>query len=301
MTRSGRLHWSAVGIGVSGTVVFCLGLWSRFTHDWDSRVPFRPTDGCGHLHGSDHPGPLAGLPAVTVPVSPGLRIVADTEQGSMARIRPFVDGTLVCLTKPQDIALVRRILRDPLESDTLRNEAANLLNRSQDDNLTADLIAVLGHPAEEERFRSFAAQHLGMIWLAEGSPKKSPEHNVLLDCLEDRHVEVRREALLPLARGGDPAAAAYVRGCLADPESAPLHDLCIRLVADIGLRDQLPKVRSYLPSSNEVEYLAALDAVARLRDTESVGACERAARHHNPRIAQAGTRSLLALKGGRDD
>ena len=232
---------------------------------------------------------------ITLPVSPSLWITADRTQSEELRLKPLVDGTVVLIDQPQDILLMRRILLDSEEGDTIRNEAANLLNRSGIAELPNDLQTVLANPAEAARFRSFAMQHLGILWNQVGSPAASPLRAVLLTGLTDRHVAAQREALLALARGKDPAAPVRVEALLADPAASNQHDLCCRIVADLKLMNQLPALRRLLSSGDEVIRIAALDAAARLGDLESLDAVVMAAKDSNPRIASAGKRAQKVL------
>ena len=245
------------------------------------------------------PDPFVGIPSITVPVSPNLWIVADRSRSEEDRLKPLVNGTVVLIKEPQDIALIRRILRDPKEGDTIRNEAANLLNRSEVASLADDLIAILAHPAEQARFRSFAAQHIGVLWLQTGAKTETNAYKALLAALDDRHVEVRREALLPLARGHDPLIPALVHRLLTDPKDSNQHDLCCRIVADLGLTDELPVVRSLLSSPDEVIRIAALGAVAKMKDLVSHDVVSLAAKDGNARIAAAGQRALATLSEGK--
>ncbi|MFW5882144.1 MAG: hypothetical protein ACOCVS_00770 [Planctomycetota bacterium] len=199
------------------------------------------------------------------------------------------------IDQPQDIALIRRILRDPQEGDTIRNETANLLTRSEVPQLADDLIRVLEHPTERARFRSFAMQHLGVLWLQRGAKPDDPIRARLIAGLDDRHVPVRREALLPLTRGQDTIVPARIAAILGPDGDAAQWDLACRLVADLELADHLPAVRALLTEADETIRCAALDAIARMGDTASRAEAERAAQDANPRIAAAGRRALSAL------
>jgi HEAT repeat protein len=208
---------------------------------------------------------------------------------------PLVDGTVALIDQPQDVALMRRMLRDPTEGDTIRNEAANLLGRSQVKELVADLQAVLVHPAEAARFRSFAAQHLGLCWERAGYQPDLPEHRALQQALTDRHVEVRREALLALSRGKDPQVPTRIRELLADPTASDQHDLCCRLVADLGLTEHQATLQTLIGSSHESVAVAALDAVGRLKAASLRPAVETATTDPRPRVATTARRVLVLL------
>ena len=110
-------------------------------------------------------------------------------------------------------------------------------------------------------------------------------------------MEVRREALLPLARGRHEGVPQRVRTLLADHTAIGMHDLCCRIVADLGLADLLPAIRPLLSSPDEVIRIAALEAVTRMKDSASRDAAALAARDANERIAAAGRRAVAVLDG----
>ncbi len=213
---------------------------------------------------------FADIPVVSAPVSDVLRIVADRNQTEDARLQPLVDGNLPLISEAQDIALIRRILRDPNEGDTLRNEAANLLNRSEVGDLASDLIRVLNQDGEQARFRSFAAQHLGVLWNQEGAERNGASYDRLLACLNDRHIEVQREAMLALARGNEPSIADRVATILTDSQPQRLIDLACRIAAEKNLRDNLPAIRALRDHQNQVVARAAQGASKRLAAASEV-------------------------------
>lgn len=272
--------------------------WRGSSADGTSAMPASTNTSVDRPAAAAVPDPLAGVPQVTKPVSSALQITADRTRDDTARLQALVDGGLPQIDQAQDIALMRRILRDPSEGDTIRNEAANLLGRSEAPDLVADLQAVLAHPAEEERFRSFAMQHLGVHWNQHGSPHGAPDHAALRTGLSDRHVAVRREALLALSRGGDVTVPDHVTRLLADPAAAGEHDLAIRLAADLRMTDLLPTLRTMLVGDRpETIRIAALDAVARLHDASSRPVLLVAQDDKNPRVAAAGRQALTTLDG----
>jgi len=210
------------------------------------------------------------IPVVSAPVSDVLRVVADRSQTEDARLQPLVDGNLPLISEAQDIALIRRILRDPSEGDTLRNEAANLLNRSEVGALASDLIRVLDQDGEQARFRSFAAQHLGVLWNQEGSRREGETYGRLLACLNDRHIEVQREAILALARGNEPSIPDRVATIVTDGQPLALVDLACRIAAENNLLGNLPAIRSLKNHQDQVIARAAQDASKRLAAASEV-------------------------------
>jgi hypothetical protein len=261
---------------VLGLLVLAAGSWWRVTamrHQEGGLpaptggVPVRPPAGGDHLRSvallvlpAGVPAP--DLPPISVPLGPALRVVADRELPELDRLRPLVDGTLAVVTEPQDLLALRRILRDPAEGDTLRNECANALYRNEAPELAADLGAVLADRRNGARFRSFAAQHLGVLF--EADPGRAELRAELLACLEDDEVVLRREALWPLCRQGDALALARAEAWLQDPAAVGIHDLCCRIAAEIGRRDWVPRIRSLAANADPVIASAARQALATL-------------------------------------
>jgi HEAT repeat protein len=293
----------AVVVCSTGIAFLLTSIWWRMhsRREQPDRLPVPPTPpSTPSKPPTTEPGPFAGVPRVTQPVSPELRLVADRSQPEDTRLKPLVDGTVVLVKAPQDVALIRRILRDPAEGDTIRNEAANLLNRSEVPELVSDLQAVLEHPAEQARFRSFAAQHLGVLW-RQGDGKDEKLRDALRSLLTDRHVEVRREALWPLAQEMDPFALAVAAQSMVDPAATGMHDLCCRIAALCRLTDLTPAIRRLAAEAEEVPRIAAILALAELGDAGSRPLVERAISDANPRIAAAAKRALAVLDGKKAD
>ena len=209
-----------------------------------------------HLIGT--PAPL--LPETSAPLSFSLRVVADRELSQPERLKPLVDGSTVIIDDPAGILALRRILRDPDEGDTLRNECANALRVNEASDLADDLRVVLADRRNGDRFRSFATQHLGVLFEADPSDLKLRDD--LRAALGDQAVEVRREALWPLSRQGDPVGLAQAEVWLRDPTQSAVHDLCCRIAAQAARHDWLEPVRALVASQDEVVSAAAQRAVA---------------------------------------
>lgn len=268
--------WLGIGVCGLGLAALAFSLTRQLASQDDRPTPAPiPTSAAVQKHA---PGPgleeavsrtvpkdrFADIPVVSAPVSDVLRVVADRSQTENARLQPLVDGNLPLISEAQDIALMRRILRDPNEGDTLRNEAANLLNRSAIDDLASDLVRVLDQDGEQARFRSFAAQHLGVLWNQEGAKRNGAGYDRLLACLNDHHIEVQREAMLALARGNEPSIAERVATILTDSQPQGLIDLACRVAAEKNLRDNLSAIRALRDHQDQVVARAAQDASGRL-------------------------------------
>ncbi len=196
---------------------------------------------------------------------------------------------------------MRYVLRDPQDDDAVRNEAANLLRRSDDAGLTDDLINVLKNPAEGPRFRSFCIQHLWQQLEKAGADEREKIVTVLHQSLSDRHVEVRREALLALVRmcdqKGQETAAAWLTA--PGPEADAVRDLAIRCVQELDLREYMPEIRKHIRASNEVVRIAAIVALSQWGDEESRPAFEEAAKLSSVRLQRAGKAALERLDKAR--
>ena len=193
----------------------------------------------------------------------------------------MADEAMHLVTDPAILATVRNILLDPAESDTLRNEAANVLRRHDHPGLRDDLIAILADEREGDRFRSFAAQHLEDDLR---DPQSAEQVRALLRPLLDEPAPaVQREVLRALALIGDATALARLETWINDPQASWVHDLCCRLAADLGRQDLLPAIQAIAASGAE----------------DDSGDADRARRHAQVRPNQtAAQRAVAALTAG---
>lgn len=152
-----------------------------------------------------------------------------------------------------EVDAVVAVLRDRSEGDTIRHEAANLLRRSAYPELEQVLIDCLQHPDEQERFRSWAVQHLFMVFEERKAGDPNAAATLLAPLLDDPQPAVRREALLSLHRLDSAALAnpetpnvdvvATAARWLADPTTV---DLALRILREREATDYLPQVRAIL-------------------------------------------------------
>ncbi|MCY3019445.1 MAG: HEAT repeat domain-containing protein [Planctomycetota bacterium] len=214
---------------------------------------------------------------------------------------------------PEDYPLLVAVLTDPTDDDTARNEVANLLQRSKYPGLADALCKVLDNPEEKPRFRSFAAQHLGLLAASDDAAQGEKAVAKLHACLADRDVPVRREALLALVRKKDPQAIEAAVAWLTAPPPSPLPpgarepetgnqkpetvvvDLAIRCVYELGLREHIPTIRKYARDPNDVVRIAAIVALSQWGDEESRPAFEEAAQSKTVRLQRAGKAALERL------
>lgn len=301
VTTRERIHPASALAALAGCAALAAALWRS-----GGAPPAAPTDAPLTAAPASAAPPAERLPAagavqvaaITEPVSPALRPVADRALPQRDRLRPLVDGALTGVSRASDIALLRNVLRDPVDDDTIRNEAANLLRASACADLADDLRAVLTEPREQARFRSFAAQHLGVLLLdarRTGGAGVDLLRRDLTALLRDRHVEVRREALLALARGGAGDALAEAERLIADEGQAAMHDLCIRIAAEQGWRELLPRIRALAGAGDAVVRVAALSAIGAMRDEASRPLLEAASRDGDRHVAGAARAALAAM------
>jgi HEAT repeat protein len=187
------------------------------------------------------------------------------------------------------------ILRDRSLGDTKRNNAINELRAAHDPLLTSTLLALLDDPAEEERFRSFVAQHLG-VTLGQAQPGDADRQRItdrLRLALTDRHFQVQREALLALVRVRDDAGIAIMKRGLTDPAWVNGRDLVVRCLFILDQRERIPDVRPLLKDQNVEVQIAAIYCLGQWKDEPSRLDIEAAAASSVVRIHDA---AALALK-----
>jgi hypothetical protein len=197
---------------------------------------------------------------------------------------------------PEDTDALLGVLRNPLESDVLRNELCNFFERSDSPALAPLLLQILRTPGESERFRAFCIQHLSILASKPESQSLRAEINrTFAGLLNDSQESVRREAMLALVRGRDPAASRAVAAALENPADPAMHDLAIRCCRDLGMTQHIQAVRAFLHSTDEEARISAIVTLSQWRDAASSNAFESAAASSNPRLRQAGQTAIRTL------
>lgn len=193
-------------------------------------------------------------------------------------------------------ATLMAALKDPANDATVRNEAANYLSRVQEAELIRALSFILDNPSELPLFRAYATQHLGLLADA-GRSSNAQALAKLHELLGDTRIEVRREAVLALARKNDHQAVQIVLDSLkkAKVETNIDRDVAIRCLKDLDRRDQIPNIRPYAKDSNEATQIAALVALSQWKDEESRDVFIAAADSKNARVQRAGKMALQRL------
>lgn len=213
------------------------------------------------------------------------------------RIQLDISSSIPFVFSEEDRKTLVCLLTDPSDSDTVRNEVASLLRRSAYADLTDVLILILDSPEEHARFRSFAVQHLWQGLDGANAETRSKIEAKLHSLLIDRHVEVRREALLALVRMRDPigqeAATRWLGACNQEGEGT--RDLAIRCVHELGLTEYVPVIRGYARDADETTRIAAIVALCQWGDEQSRAAFEEASKSPIVRIQRAGKAALDRL------
>ncbi len=224
----------------------------------------------------------------------GFLAVFVDRQASTARLPPDLMQRLPVTCSAEELAAIEGVLLDGQDDDSVRNEAANLLRRQHDSSLNLLLLRILDRTAERPRFRSFAAQHLGVSLMED--PANDVIARRLTLTLRDADRSVRREGLFALAQIRDASAIQAVRNALTDPSWSIDRDLCIRLAAELDLRDQVGVIREELRAPAPAVRISALRALAAWRDLASSDAFRQAAESSNPEIRAAGQYAQLCLQ-----
>jgi len=306
---TGRLkhYYIAVPIAVlliSATVVYVARTRAKAAPGPTQRLVLPAADAKGNGNGADDepspPSRSGGGPKYAPPTTtdPRLSTFVDRESKEL-RVTGDITTRIPKATDPKDIEAVSTVLADTKDDDTARNEAANLLRRSGHPNLTDELIAVLSNTEEKERFRAFCVQHLYNNHKRAGPAEKEKIAATLRKCLADKHIKVRREALLGLHRLKDNEAEALARKWLHEHCEAgdAVRDLAIRIIRERNLRDELPGIRKHARDKDVVVRIAALVTLSEWRDEASRPAMEEAAKSDNVRLQRCGKLALKRMDG----
>jgi HEAT repeat protein len=216
---------------------------------------------------------------------------------------------------PEDFPALLKVLQDPEDDDTVRNEVANLLRRSKCPGLPQALLQVLDNPAEQPRFRSFAMQHLGGVFSDMDDDARQPFLARIQAALADKHYQVRSQALQNLLRQKDPQAGRTAAKWLTDYPPAPpvlnpggtppnpeaergtLVKQAIECVQALDLKEYIPSVRKLAHDANPVVAIAAIVALANWRDAASLPVMQAAAQSKDPRLQACAQAALERMKG----
>ena len=216
-------------------------------------------------------------------------------------------GARIPEASPADFPALLQVLQDSKDDDTVRNEVCNLLRRSHCPDVAQALTQVLDNPDEKARFRSFAMQHLGGVATDMDSGTRQPLVTKMEAALDDKHYQVRSQALQNLCRmknetgiqtavnwleGGykpcSPDAYANDKPLAPEFERGEIIKQCIECVHDLGLREHIGTIRKLARDKNIVVARAAIVALAGWHDVESLDAMKEAAQSKNVLLARCG-------------
>jgi hypothetical protein len=212
---------------------------------------------------------------------------------------PELTARLIATRKAEDTGEIAAVLLDVKRDATSRNEAANLLRRSEYAGLTDRLIESLGGEGEGPLWRSYCVQHLYMNHEGASAGEKSRIEGVLRDSLTDRHTRVRREALLALCRLKEPLGRETAVKWLSAKEGEGARDVAIRCVEELDLRDQAAAIRELVADPDESTAVAAIGVLGRWGDAASWGVIEAAGKSGSARVREAAGAALGRLGRGR--
>jgi HEAT repeat protein len=237
-------------------------------------------------------------PVVTLDV---LRPVVDRRLKESVRLQALQNLPVTAEPTWKDLAALYHVLDDVHDSDTIRHEVAMLLRNRHDPALADALRKILTDPEEHERFRFFATQHLGELFAA-ARLCNEVQAKVLRDDLrrllaDDRHAQVRRQALLSLGGDKDAMALATMTSVLEAAEDGPLVETAMRLVVLHRQEPLYPQLRRRAYAEDPFIRRRAMACLGELRDEASRTAFERAAADQDQELAEAGRQALQRLAG----
>ena len=282
----------------AGLVVVLIATWHVLPQPSASQPPLTPS-----VKSSIVPAVTPSIPVTVVSDSTGtaydppLQRFLDRHLDVASRVTNLATQ-LPHVRDQQQMQAVRAVLSDRNENDTIRHEAACLLRRSGDLSLSEILNHMLDDPAESERIRAFAAQHLGVFLLhLDGVDRSMALQQRLRNLLDtDRMTAVRREALLALVRVQDPNTCARVRHGLVDPSFATMRDCVIHCLVELDERENIEELRRVANSGASTPLTTRIAAIAALgawRDAFSRDLFMEATQQPDQRLRDAG---ILALR-----
>ncbi|MFH0939897.1 MAG: HEAT repeat domain-containing protein [Planctomycetota bacterium] len=273
---------------------------------------------------ASQPKPTALQPLDTVTVTsysppkvhdPQLAILVNRNAAN--RVTSDISARLPKVKNKDDFPALLSVLSDSQDDDTVRNEVASLLRRSNCSELLDTLMKVLNNTVEGPRFRAFVMQHLGQIVPDEQTDPDTRQKLIIRfrQALDDKDMPVRRQALQNLCRlndaKGKETAIAWLnaKSAMAQPnllenaqaENLRCHnadavrDSAIRCVFDLGLREHIPIIRQYVRDQNDVIRIAAIVTLSQWGDEESRPAFEEAAHSPVARLQRTGQAALKQL------
>jgi HEAT repeat protein len=199
------------------------------------------------------------------------------------------------LDDPREIEAVVQVMSDWNDDDTVRNEAIDLLRRSNYSELDRRLIALLDRPFERERIRAFFVQHLGIGLINATAVTEHATRQRLVSALEDRDLAVRREALSALVEVRDRDGLARLERGLDAPELAAMQDLTIYLYHRLDDRRHLDAIRKRAYDPNQMVRISAVYVLGEWNDQASRPALSAAAMSNIHALRRAGELALGKL------
>lgn len=207
--------------------------------------------------------------------NPHLRRFVD-RRCNQSRVPPDISSQIPTVSLPREVDAVIGVLRDRLDDDSVRHEAAELLRRSEYNQLYQELFAILESSLESDRFRSWSAQHLGV--LVNNDAVNSETKEVIAAKLntvrvKDTGILLKRESLWALLCMHDPISVSETIRVLENPQSTDVRmlDLYVRGAHRLELKGSLVNIRKLASESkSEAVCLASIQALVHWNDQESI-------------------------------
>ena len=194
-----------------------------------------------------------------------------------------------------EVSAVAYVMEDWNEDDAIRNEAMNLLRRSQYEPFETRVLALLERPYEQERIRAFFVQHLGLSLSQATDDLRLRLRDRLVEAAHDRHLAVRREAIAALAEIRDPFVSTALEQGPEAPAWDDMHDLAIYLCHRLDLKHHVASIRALASTDNQQVRVAALYVLGQWRDQNSRALMTAAAASPILQLRRAGEMALRRL------
>ena len=300
-------RWQYVmGAAVGITALVVAGLWWRGSqgHEAAAKSSVSPSTPIGTTGGG---AKTTQQPVVIPPALPQPPVLRSGNQA----LRRFVDKQTDAATPrlagdfleqvprietADEIAAIVYVMEDWTEDHAIRNEAMNLLARSNYEPFTMRLVALIDRPFEQERMRAFFVQHLGTSLLQITDHRQGRIRERLREALRDRHLAVRREAVGALAEARDPLVVAALERGVGTSEWDGMYDLAIYLCHQLDLKQHMAAIRAQATAADQQTRIAALYVLGQWRDQESRPAMEAAAASAVFQVRRAGEMALARLQ-----
>lgn len=232
------------------------------------------------------------LPSRPNSVLSNRNLAAFLDPANPHRIPDDIRIVLPTVAGADELSAVASVVADEQEPAVIRHEALQLLRRSRYAQFVQLLEAIIRDSASE-RVRGYAVQYLGHEALSPSLPNRDASLALIRACLDDRQLEVRREALLALGRAKDES----VGSMLADPWQADCdgrRDVVCQLWSELRLKQNAEHLPRLLSDTDDMTAIAALALVSEWHCVELAEAVEKL-KNRNQRVSRIAASTLATL------